>query len=111
MSLSLKTIALRPIHYAAKVIFPLLPVSIPELISGPGSIARISEVVKSSRSDRILIVTDKGLISTGLLEKSLSLLQPKTYYTRFLMVCNQILPSKILKTDLNSISRTIATES
>ncbi len=84
MSLSLKTIALRPIHYTTKVIFPLLPVSIPELISGPGSIARISEVVKSSKSDRIMIVTDKGLMSTGLLEKVTKPLETENiFYTVF----------------------------
>ncbi|MCG8333659.1 MAG: iron-containing alcohol dehydrogenase [Proteobacteria bacterium] len=69
MSFSLKTFILRCIHYPSKFIYPLIPVRVPELISGPGAVRELPESVKSQKIDKVLIVTDKGLTSIGLAEK------------------------------------------
>ncbi len=69
MGFSLKTLFLRCIHYPSKFIYPLIPVPVPDLISGPGSITNLPESVRSQRIDKVLIVTDKGLTSIGLADK------------------------------------------
>ena len=44
-----------------------LPWGEPEMLTGPGSIRKLPEFVKSKGVDNVLIVTDKGLTSLGLL--------------------------------------------
>ncbi len=44
-----------------------LPWGEPEMLTGPGSIKKLPEFVKSKGVDNVLIVTDKGLTSLGLL--------------------------------------------
>jgi alcohol dehydrogenase class IV len=46
----------------------LLPWKKPELIEGDGSFARLPEFVKSKGFDNVIIITDKGLLKTGLLK-------------------------------------------
>ncbi len=46
----------------------LLPWKQPELIEGDGSFARLPEFVKSKGFDNVMVITDKGLIKTGLLK-------------------------------------------
>ena len=45
-----------------------LPWGEPEMLTGPGSIKKLPEFVKSKGVDNVLIVTDKGLTSLGLLD-------------------------------------------
>lgn len=54
-----------------KVIFLVeffLPWGEPEMLTGPGSIRKLPEFVKSKGVDNVLVVTDKGLTSLGLLD-------------------------------------------
>ncbi len=44
-----------------------LDFSPPELLDGPGSLARLPGLVRDKGFSRVLVVTDKGLLSTGLL--------------------------------------------
>lgn len=50
----------------------LLPWREPELIEGANSIRRLPEVIKSKGIGRVLIVTDKGISSLGLMDELLS---------------------------------------
>lgn len=45
----------------------VLDFSPPELLDGPGSISRLPGLVRDKGFSRVLVVTDKGLLSTGLL--------------------------------------------
>lgn len=69
MSWSLKNVALRTVHYTTKTVFPLLRFPIPQVISGPGSVKRLPELISTLKMNRVLIVTDKGLSAAGLVEK------------------------------------------
>lgn len=69
MSWSLRNTALRTVHYTTKIVFPLLRFPIPQLISGPGAVKQLPDLVRSNKIDRVLIVTDKGLTAVGLVEK------------------------------------------
>ena len=44
-----------------------LPWGEPEMLTGPGSIKKLPEFVKAKGVNNVLIVTDKGLTSLGLL--------------------------------------------
>lgn len=51
-----------------KIISPLLPWREPQLLEGAGSIGKLPQLLQDQGLGRILIVTDKGLISLGLLD-------------------------------------------
>ena len=54
-----------------KVIFLVeffLPWGEPEMLTGPGSIRKLPEFVKSKGVDNVLVVTDKGLMGIHLLD-------------------------------------------
>jgi alcohol dehydrogenase class IV len=68
MNWILKKAAIRSIHYTTKFIYPLLKTPEPELYTGPGSIRQMPEIVKNHGVEKVLVVTDKGLTSLGLLD-------------------------------------------
>ena len=40
----------------------------PELLEGPGSVRRLPELIKSKGVDKVLLVTDKGILGLRLLD-------------------------------------------
>ncbi|MEG2014561.1 MAG: iron-containing alcohol dehydrogenase, partial [Clostridia bacterium] len=54
---------------AFRLVTPLLPWREPELLQGEGSVDRLPQLIKSKGVTKVLIVTDKGLVGTGLVAK------------------------------------------
>ncbi len=75
MNWTLKKAALRTVHYTTKVIYPILKTPEPELYTGAGSLGQLPELIKNQGVERVLIVTDKGLTSIGLLDGLYSALE------------------------------------
>lgn len=69
MSLFLKKAVLRPYHFGARYILPLLPFSEPELICGAGEVSRLPELVRSAGMKHVFIVSDQGLVAAGLVDR------------------------------------------
>lgn len=64
---------LRNIYYRIyqtvfKVLSPMLPWRTPELLSGDGAVSKLPAFIKEKGIDKVLIVTDKMLMSIGLLD-------------------------------------------
>ena len=66
MSCALKKCALRIIHYSMAPSGPFLPFPIPRLISGEGSVGKLPNIIASAGVGNVLLVTDPGIISAGL---------------------------------------------
>ncbi len=49
-----------------KIAWPFIALREPTLLSGPGSLQKLPEIVKTKGIDRILLVTDGGLVKAGL---------------------------------------------
>ncbi|HAQ57253.1 MAG TPA: alcohol dehydrogenase [Acholeplasmatales bacterium] len=49
-----------------KIAWPFIALREPTLLSGPGSLQKLPEIVKTKGLDRILLVTDRGLVKAGL---------------------------------------------
>lgn len=60
---------------AFRLVSPLLPWRKPELLEGANSLQQLPPLIKARGTDRVLIVTDKGLASLGLLDGLLDGLQ------------------------------------
>ncbi len=60
---------------AFKLVSPLLPWREPELLEGPGSILELPGLIRRKGAVPLLIVTDKGLISLGLMNPLLDKLK------------------------------------
>lgn len=58
----------RTAHLISGVIFRQLKVPIPETSEGPGSVQQLPGVVKSHGVSKVLLVTDKGITSLGLMD-------------------------------------------
>ncbi|MDY6856189.1 MAG: iron-containing alcohol dehydrogenase [Thermodesulfobacteriota bacterium] len=58
----------RLFHRIGKVTLPILPIPVPDLYTGAGSIKKLPEIVKAKGINTIFIVTDKGIMEAGLLE-------------------------------------------
>ena len=52
-----------------RLVAPFLPWRKPELIEGEGSLKMLPAVIKNKEIDRVLIVTDKGITSLGLMDE------------------------------------------
>ena len=62
-------------HGIFKIVSKILVLPEPEVISGPGSITQIPELLKKQGIDNVLVVTDAELVKIGLAEKLLSVLK------------------------------------
>ncbi|WP_436245423.1 iron-containing alcohol dehydrogenase [Paenibacillus sp. LjRoot56] len=51
-----------------RVVSHFLPWRKPELFEGENSLSKLPEIIKSKDIDRVLIVTDKGIVSLGLMD-------------------------------------------
>ena len=58
----------RTVQLAFRCARPFLPYRVPELLSGEGSIRKLPEFIKSKGIDSVLVVTDNGLYSLGMLD-------------------------------------------
>jgi len=71
----LKKASYRAYQRGLKVVAAILGVPTPELSSGPGSLRALPEIIKSHRVDPVFVVTDKGLVAAGLVERLLNALR------------------------------------
>jgi len=67
--------AFRTLHYSNGLVFPLLNVPVPELLSGKGKVKELPKVVKSHGVSKVLVVTDKGIMNIGLAKGLLDALE------------------------------------
>lgn len=58
----------RTYQAAFRLAWPFIDLREPTLISGPGTIQKLPELILSSGIDRILLVTDAGLVGVGLVD-------------------------------------------
>ncbi len=65
---SLKTFYYRAYQKIMKIAMFFLDWSEPELLTGPGAILKLPEVIKQRGISKVMIVTDKGLMSLNLLD-------------------------------------------
>ncbi len=64
----LKKMTYRTFNYSMRVGIKLAWLPTPTLYSGPGSVKKIPEAIKSKSIDNVLVVTDKRLMELGLLD-------------------------------------------
>ncbi|MDY6934135.1 MAG: iron-containing alcohol dehydrogenase [Spirochaetota bacterium] len=80
----LKKALYRLFHGVGKVILPIVPMPVPELHAGAGSIKGLPEIILAKGIKNVLLVTDKGIMDTGLLEVLFTGLKEKNItYTIF----------------------------
>lgn len=80
---TLKKAAYRSIQSVMKLVAPMIPFPVPEILSGAGCVKKLPDHVKSAGVSKVMIVTDKGIVKAGLL-KGLTEALDKTgidYYT------------------------------
>lgn len=75
--MKLFTIYCRIYQGVFRLVSPLLPWREPELLEGPGSLLDLPDLVKTRGAVPLLIVTDRGLTSLGLLDPFLEALKEK----------------------------------
>ncbi len=69
--MSLFSLYCRVFQEAFKLVSPFLAWREPELLEGPGCLSRLPALLKRERLDRILIVTDQGIVKLGLMDSML----------------------------------------
>jgi len=74
---TLKKVAFRAFHVTMKVGAMVMPFPVPKLITGPGSVKRLAEQVKSDGLSKVLVVTDRVLMDLKLPEGLLTSLDEK----------------------------------
>lgn len=62
----MKKTILRSFHQVLRFTLPLVPVPLPEVISGEGAIAKLPGIIKKRGLDNLLVVTDQVLMDIGL---------------------------------------------
>ena len=62
-------------QFIFRIVTPFLPWRKPELLEGKGSLSRLPALIKQQELNRILIVTDKGISSLGLMDELLERLK------------------------------------
>ena len=72
MSNPLYNVYCRTFQAAFRLAMPLLPWRKPEIIDGENSLKRIPTLLKELKHERVIIVTDKGLMSLGLVDGLIS---------------------------------------
>lgn len=58
-----------------RIVSPLLPWREPELYEGPASIQQLPELLEARRIRRVLLVTDKGIVQAGIVQKIIGILE------------------------------------
>jgi alcohol dehydrogenase len=87
-------------HGIFKIVSKILVLPEPEVVSGPGSIAQIPELLKKQGIDNVLVVTDADLVKIGLAEKLLSVL--KTAEIKH-TVYNEVQPNPTIKNCMDGL--------
>lgn len=72
--MALKHIGYRAFQTVLRLTSYLMSFRPPELLEGPGSLARLPDLIKGNGFRKVLVVTDKGLAAAGLLDRLLSVL-------------------------------------
>jgi len=67
----------RAYQFVMKGVVTILRFPVPELFTGPGSLGTLPETIKSQGVDHVLVVTDKGLMAAGLVQRLLNALEAK----------------------------------
>ncbi len=65
----------RTFQFMMKLFMPLFSFTVPELLTGAGTIKKLPARIRSQGIKKILVVTDKGIMGTGLLEELFSILK------------------------------------
>ena len=65
-------------------------ITIKKIIAGSGAIDALGREVKNLQVEKVLIVTDKGVVNAGIVDKALKPLKRKELNLRYLMKLNQI---------------------
>ncbi len=60
--------AFRVVHYIMKAGVAILPMPVPELLSGAGSLQELPDKVKAAGVSKVLLVTDPGIVKVRLVE-------------------------------------------
>jgi alcohol dehydrogenase class IV len=80
--MKLKKLAYRSSHVVMKGAMAVIKIPTPSVLTGSGMVKRFPEIIKSCHVDHILLVTDKSLMSLGLLDTFInSLQQTDIHYT------------------------------
>ncbi|GMG86708.1 iron-containing alcohol dehydrogenase [Biformimicrobium ophioploci] len=66
MKWTLQKTLYRTAHAVTKPLLNLVKVPVPELLSGPGSVAQLPELISNNGLQHVLLVTDAGITSLGL---------------------------------------------
>ncbi len=72
---TLKKAFYRVYQLVMKGVLRILPFPVPERFTGAGSLARLPKAIKSHGVDDVFVVTDKGLVSAGLVQRLLDTLE------------------------------------
>ena len=57
----------RSVHFITGKIFKLIKVPVPDLLTGPGSVKKLPAIIQNNGLRHVLLVTDKGITSIGLI--------------------------------------------
>ena len=68
----------RGFHMVMKIAIKILPIPIPVVLTGPGSVTRLAENIKAIGIKSVLVVTDKILMDLNLLDGLLTSLEEKS---------------------------------
>jgi alcohol dehydrogenase class IV len=71
---TLKKIFYRVYQWVMKGVLRILPFPVPELLTGAGSLETLPEAIRLHGVDDVFVVTDKGLVSAGLVQRLLDTL-------------------------------------
>jgi alcohol dehydrogenase len=72
---TLKKAFYRAYQWVMKGVLRILPFPVPELFTGAGSLARLPETIQSRGIEHVFVVTDKGLMAAGLVQRLLNALE------------------------------------
>ena len=72
---TMKKALYRLYHLIMKVAIRILPFPVPELFTGAGSLGTVPETVQSHGVGHVFVVTDKGLVAAGIVQRLLSALE------------------------------------
>ena len=86
----------RSVQIILKTLSPLLDWSEPELHTGSGSLNNLPKLLKEKQHNRMLIVTDKGIIKVGLLDSFIQQLEEENITYRIYDAVEPIYPVPVM---------------
>ena len=91
---TMKKALYRLYHLIMKVAIRIIPFPVPGLFPGAGSLGTVPETIQSHGVDHVFVVTDKGLVAAGIVQRLLSALEEHRIPSHSMTRYSRTRPSK-----------------